>query len=416
MWVSCTASCRLCVDPDMGEGKPKNDLIDAYEGESDSAGIVADDSNNGSSNDDGDTNAADDSDEPAGVSSAFGTKAARSGGDGAGASKAESEVDVMDELTEDDISNDKSGDDGDGADVDEDTKAEEEAVGAEDGEKGDADASVNKLPEADPGDVSEDEEVGSDETAGHDGSAGGKLAAQSVNTADGGDDDREKACEDADASCPIRAKAGKCGSEPVAMRRDCPKSCDLCSEPNSCVDNNKLCNEWAASGECTKNPGYMFEGCPVSCNTCNKLGVETKMDASAWSKHPLARILTITTPQGKIDICLRPDNAPKTVAAIVEALTAASGETPRKPDGEFYRTEPVPDPLKGEPIAGPPYALLQGSLHGLPSSLAKEGFMQARCAPPQVPSRMLPPCIHPRNDSHAIALLGKTGACLCTMA
>ena len=53
------------------------------------------------------------------------------------------------------------------------------------------------------------------------------------------------------------------------MLRSCGLSCELCSYV--CEDIDPSCGAWLAAGECESNPIGMRKVCPRSCGACQAL-------------------------------------------------------------------------------------------------------------------------------------------------
>ncbi|XP_052805089.1 uncharacterized protein LOC128234707 isoform X2 [Mya arenaria] len=69
--------------------------------------------------------------------------------------------------------------------------------------------------------------------------------------------------------CEIWARAGECDYNPIWMRTNCHKSCEMCSR--KCRDeylDGSMCLQWAKDGECEINPVWMAKSCAQSCGIC----------------------------------------------------------------------------------------------------------------------------------------------------
>lgn len=149
----------------------------------------------------------------------------------------------------------------------------------------------------------------------------------------------------------------------------------------------RQCDSWAKSGECERNPGFMWAEC---ADACKALGLkEPWADADEQASNGLppstrAQTLELRFPHDSgfapLRILLRPDLAPKTVAALVQHIGEAGG-TPAA--ATFYRNEAVPAESPGQcgDILCGPYSLIQGRLDALldtPSEttpLVRKGFV-----------------------------------------
>ena len=77
-------------------------------------------------------------------------------------------------------------------------------------------------------------------------------------------------CADKNSTqCEIWAEAGECLNNPLAVMKECPDSCGLCS--TVCQDHDESCKGWAKDGQCEDNKPFMFRVCPASCGICQIL-------------------------------------------------------------------------------------------------------------------------------------------------
>lgn len=132
--------------------------------------------------------------------------------------------------------------------------------------------------------------------------------------------------------------------------------------PPACRDKNSACIDWASKGECEKNSGFMHSTCPLACSQCSAV----ELRASDFRNKDL----TLSTPLGDIRIAMLYDNAPRSVALILDLAMAISERGEVRNQCDFYRVELAPS--SGD---GPPYGLLQGKFVGLLKGLPSEGPM-----------------------------------------
>eukprot|EP00051_Salpingoeca_urceolata_P006350 m.84132 g.84132 ORF g.84132 m.84132 type:complete len:538 (+) comp14789_c1_seq1:181-1794(+) len=126
------------------------------------------------------------------------------------------------------------------------------------------------------------------------------------------------ACSDQDGMCEEWASQGECAKNEDWMLRHCPKTC----QPSSC-------DKWAAEGECEANAVWMLKHCPVSCKACSD-------DMRDPAVVPLADVaLELKSRVGRIEIGLFAEDAPKTVAHIVDLARLGCYDTT-----DFFRVEP----------------------------------------------------------------------------
>lgn len=142
------------------------------------------------------------------------------------------------------------------------------------------------------------------------------------------------------------------------------------ADGDQCGNRHSSCEEWAANGECDRKPGYMNSACSRACHTCGDAlhGEPQPHDPSKPCSD--CETLKLTTKHGGIAIKVRTDWSPNTCRAV---LAEAAKPPPLQRRPNFYRSEKVPpegaiDQFGGP---GPPYALLQGHMPGLPK-LARE--------------------------------------------
>ena len=69
--------------------------------------------------------------------------------------------------------------------------------------------------------------------------------------------------------CPGWAADGECLNNPLAVMKECPEACGLCS--TVCMDHDESCVGWAKDGQCDDNKAFMFRVCPASCGICQIL-------------------------------------------------------------------------------------------------------------------------------------------------
>ena len=60
--------------------------------------------------------------------------------------------------------------------------------------------------------------------------------------------------------------AGECLANPIAVMKECPDSCEICS--TVCMDHDESCPGWAKDEQCDDNKAFMYRVCPGSCGVC----------------------------------------------------------------------------------------------------------------------------------------------------
>lgn len=108
----------------------------------------------------------------------------------------------------------------------------------------------------------------------------------------------ETKCENKKWQCFFWYRLNYCSSYPDYMRQYCPKSCDMCGQPererndqrattpsttrgstsspsgtsDECKDNDSHCGSWTRKGYCSKTgfSAYMRRTCPLSCGICTQ--------------------------------------------------------------------------------------------------------------------------------------------------
>jgi len=68
---------------------------------------------------------------------------------------------------------------------------------------------------------------------------------------------------------PDWADAGECVNNPLAVMKECPSSCGLCS--TVCQDHDESCKGWAKEKQCEDNKAFMLRVCPQTCGVCGTL-------------------------------------------------------------------------------------------------------------------------------------------------
>eukprot|EP00873_Tetraselmis_striata_P018400 jgi/Tetstr1/438664/TSEL_027214.t1 len=134
-------------------------------------------------------------------------------------------------------------------------------------------------------------------------------------------------------------------------------------QQGECADASPFCSDWAANGECEVNSGYMHESCRKSCGRCGAQAGEGEIGCVGCD------VVRLVTAYGDIPIKVRTDWSPVTAGAVLAAARRRGSGAP----GNFYRSEklPLPGAIDNFGGPGPPYALLQGQINGLPK-LARE--------------------------------------------
>lgn len=82
-------------------------------------------------------------------------------------------------------------------------------------------------------------------------------------------------CRDLTAECAVWKRKGECDMNPVFMKENCRRSCDLCSKDAKVADvlcSNMVadsdCEYWSTTGECDANPAFMRSNCAAACGYC----------------------------------------------------------------------------------------------------------------------------------------------------
>ena len=89
-------------------------------------------------------------------------------------------------------------------------------------------------------------------------------------------------CFDKDAQCPSWARQGECKKN-AGLLTECPVSCGVCT--GLCLDKQNDCPNWAAAGACGTNAAYMLKECPRSCQVCSD-------ETHAKAGHPTSDLTT----------------------------------------------------------------------------------------------------------------------------
>ena len=74
---------------------------------------------------------------------------------------------------------------------------------------------------------------------------------------------------DGHESCSAFAARGECLNNPLAVMKECPEACGLCS--TVCMDHDESCKGWAKDKQCEVNKGFMYRVCPAACGMCQQL-------------------------------------------------------------------------------------------------------------------------------------------------